>query len=378
MLAALDEITAGIGITLALRGNFLLGLFVEDNVGPFARAGDGVRGGRPVDRQFFVEEAVARGVDVEKTLTEEGAHFLVGAVADRFAFRRHEGPIHHHAAHVVAHGAHFKGHVDAVARAARRADRRHVDAREVLHHLGVEAVAAGRENDVLRVDRDLFAGLRILCDDARHLAVLRDELFTRSVQKKRAAFLLEELNHGLRERTGIRVNVPGLFSLVAPGGLDFLPLHAVVFDPLDRVAGEFDEGLDQGCVDAPVMVFGHGVEGVGGRPFHVLGLRVGRLHAETPFHEEARAAREGVLFNHDGLQTAFDGGNGGDRAARTGADHHDVGVVGLVGPGRKRHCDCGCQGEHLEFHGVSPYGFIEGRSEGAPLKKIFGWPLFFA
>ena len=131
----IDAMNAGIGlITEDRRGNGIFGcLSIKDNVGVFARTSNSVRSDRPVNGQFFIEEAVTRGVNIEKTLAEERADFLVRTVTDSFTFGRHKGTVNHHRAHVVADSTHGQGHVDTVTSTARCAYRRHINAGRFLH-----------------------------------------------------------------------------------------------------------------------------------------------------------------------------------------------------------------------------------------------------
>ena len=256
---------------------------------------------------------------------------------------------------MLSDGADFKRHVDAVARAARSADRNGVDAGVLLHHLGVEGVAARGQNDVLGVDGDRVT-LLVLGDDARDLAVLEDQLFGRRLEKQLAALGLELLDHGLGQGACARIDVPGLVGLFTPGGLHFLPVHAVVPDPLDRFGGFIDEGLDERRVDGPVMVGGHVVEGLDLRELDARFLLHEGFGGKRAFHEVAGAAREGVLFEKEGLEAAFDGGKSCDGTARTGADHDEVDVVGLIGGvGRsKAHCNGG--GKNDTLHNLFSFG----------------------
>ena len=162
--------------------------------------------------------------------------------------------------------------------------------------------------------------------------------------------------------------MPGEDVVVAPGGLHFLPVHAVIPHPLNHVGRIVDEGLHEGRIHAPVMIGGHAVEGFGLRELHALFLLHEAFRSEGAFHEVARAARKGVLFKHDGLEAAFNGFNRGNRTAGTGAHDDEVGREVLVGPGGKRHCSGNGKGEGFEL-GHGNFSFFLGVANwGHPLE----------
>ena len=355
---ALNEVAAGIGIAFAFRGEFALGGFVKDDVGPFTRTSDGIRRLGPVNRQLFIEETAAGAVHIKEPLTEERAHLFIRTVADGLALGWHECAVDHHRPHVVADGADIHGHLDAVTRTTGRADRNHVDAGELLHHVHIEVVAAGGKNHVLGVNGDGVA-LGIFSHHAFNLTVLVDKLLCRRGEQQRAALGLKGFNHGLWERTGARIDMPRQISLVTPGGLHFLPMHAVVVNPLDRVAGEINEGLHQRCIDAPVVISSHFIEGLNLRELDAFFLLHEGFRGKRTFHKVAGTARKGILLKHQSFEAALNGAHGRDCAARTSTDHNDVNVIGLVScPRRSKshgHCSRDQNLLHISFSLFNSY-----------------------
>ena len=148
----------------------------------------------------------------------------------------------------------------------------------------------------------------------------------------------------------MRVDVPGQVLVACPDGLHFLPMHTMIPDPLNGLRGFFNEALHQRSIDAPVVVFAHPVEFLKLRQLHAGLLLHEGFNSEGAFHEVAGAARKGILFQKNRLQTGFLSARGSNRTARAGTDHNHISI---------EHAVCHCRDCHRHSEGGNGNGTNE-------------------
>ena len=298
----------------------------------------------------LVEETLALGVDLQERLAahpEEAALAVLGLVTAGHCVGLQGGTVeYHHAVGVVKLCAHPDAGLDAVAGSAGDGTVAAHDGQvlrlQSFHHVIVQGVAAGADDDALgSVDADVLAVL-VLSDDADHAVVLLHQLHHGGVVHELDAETRGIIGQDLCTVQGLAGAVVGTgpagrvagskvdvaVAVVVAAGL--VPqLHAAVSQtiavPVDGLSGLLAEQAHQALVDVTGCDLGH------------LGDVIELVDLGAPFllvtavdgAQVVADAAAGHLVDDQGLCAVLGSAAGCKQAARAAADHQNFGLEGV-------------------------------------------------
>lgn len=298
----------------------------------------------------LVEETLALGVDLQERLAahpEEAALAVLGLVTARHCVGLQGGTVeHHHAVGVVELCAHPDAGLDAVTGSTGDRTVAAHDGQilrlQGFHHVIVQGVAAGADDNALgSVDADVLAVL-VLSDDADHAVVLLHQLHHGGVVHELDAETRGIIGQDLCTVQGLAGAVVGTgpagrvagskvdvaVAVVVAAGL--VPqLHAAVSQtiavPVDGLSGLLAEQAHQALVDVTGCDLGH------------LGDVIELVDLGAPFllvtavdgAQVVADAAAGHLVDDQGLCAVLGSAAGCKQAARAAADHQNFGLEGV-------------------------------------------------
>jgi len=333
--AAMHHELLGIGLPVAVEHGAVgvVGLVHRGMQDPVVHAG------------ALVGEALAVQVDLEPGLGAHPEHRALGGNARELV--GHDGGTveEHGGVDLVHRGAGPQAGLDAVAGVGGRSPRLGADLLHVglegVEHVGVGAIAAGRDDDALLGGHLDVLAVLVLGDDTGDLAALHEELDHRGAEEDLGTVgrgVVTEHLAAVEGRLAVGIDGPcGAVAgrpvshealLVADGRFvphDDAALGEEVGIPVDALRGVVvplvEERQAQVRVGVAVHVEGHGLAVDDGA---ILDLELAVHGAQVVLDVTVGLA----LLEDDDGRAGFGGRAGGEESAGTGTDDHDVGVLG--------------------------------------------------